>query len=249
MTGPILQESARLACRVSGVRSGAPGEPSNRVEGYSLIEIAIVLAIAGVMTAMALPNLSQYMINANGRAAAKTVADAFNFARAQAIRTGNNHVVFFAIGGAGDVKGTALTGPGGQPVPILVLNDGRPATADCEIKAGEETFTFAAQPGVGWGVNTVPAAIVAPDDTNSATIPAAGSSFLDPNRTANMTWVVFRPDGVPVAIDNNCVAGRTGTGGGTIYLWTTNRDYAITLAPLGGVRVHTWDGGAGAWTL
>ena len=57
-----------------------------------------------------------------------------------------------------------------------------------------------------------------------------------------------RADGVPVAIDSSCNAGRLGTGGGTIYLWTDSRDYAITLAPLGGVRVHVWDPAAGAWT-
>ena len=62
------------------------------------------------------------------------------------------------------------------------------------------------------------------------------------------TWVQFRPDGVPVAIDNACTAGRLGTGGGTIYLWSANRDFAITLSPLGGVRVHVFNAGAGGWT-
>lgn len=218
--------------------------------GFTLIEVAVVLAIIGVVTAIALPNVSQYMENANGRAAAKSVADAFNFARAQAIRTGNNHVVFFAIGGAGDTAGTALESADGRPMPILVLNDGRPGSADqnCEIDPGEETVVFEPQTGVGWGNNSAPASEEAPDDAAVSSIPASGSSFFAPNGTTAVTWVQFRPDGVPVAIDNACDAGRLGTGGGTIYLWTEKRDYAVTLAPLGGVRVHVWNPATGAWT-
>ncbi len=215
-----------------------------------MIEIAIVLAIIGVVTALTLPNVSRFFENANGRAAAKSVADAFNFARAQAIRTGNNHVVFFAVGGAGDVDGNDLLGADGREVPILVLNDGRPGSADqdCAIDAGEESFVFAAQPGVGWGHNSAPASEEAPDDDAVSSIPSAGSSFFEPDGATAATWVLFRPDGVPVAIDTDCNEGRLGTGGGTIYLWTDNRDYAVTLAPLGGVRVHVWNPSTGAWT-
>jgi prepilin-type N-terminal cleavage/methylation domain-containing protein len=223
---------------------------ARRSGGFTLIEVAIALAIIGIVTALTLPNVARYLENANGRAAAKSVADAFNFARAQAIRTGNNHVVFFAIGGAGDVAGNPLVSADGRAMPILILNDGRPGSANqnCEIDAGEETIVFEAQQGVGWGNNTAPAASEAPDDANVTSIPAGGSSFFAPNGTTQVTWVQFRPDGVPVAIDNSCTAGRLGSGGGTIYLWTENRDYAITLAPLGGVRVHVWNPGAGAWT-
>lgn len=215
-----------------------------------MIEIAIALAIIGIVTALTLPNVSRFFENANGRAAAKSVADAFNFARAQAIRTGNNHVVFFAVGGAGDVDGNALEGADGRAMPILVLNDGRPGSTDqnCVIDSDEEIFVFEAQPGVGWGNNSAPSTEEAPDDDSVSAIPASGSSFFEPDGTTAATWVQFRPDGVPVAIDPDCNAGRLGTGGGTIYLWTDNRDYAVTLAPLGGVRVHVWNPATGAWT-
>ena len=135
-------------------------------------------------------------------------------------------------------------------MPILVLNDGRPGSANqnCEIDAGEETIVFDPQVGVGWGNNSAPATEQAPDDAAVTSIPSSGSSFFAPDGTTAVTWVEFRPDGVPVAIDNACTAGRLGTGGGTIYLWTQKRDYAVTLAPLGGVRVHVWNSGAGAWT-
>jgi hypothetical protein len=40
--------------------------------------------------------------------------------------------------------------------------------------------------------------------------------------------------------------GDTGTGGAGLYVTSGGRDYAVTLAPLGGVRVHVW--GEAGWT-
>lgn len=221
---------------------------ADRTGGFTLIEIAIVIAIIGIVSALTLPNMSRYMENTRARAAAKSVADAFHVARAQAIRTGNNHVVFFSIGGAGDTAGNALQRRDGTAVPILVLNDGAPGSANqnCEIDAGEEIITFEAQDGVGWGFNGPPSNQPAPEDA-PGTIPAAGSTLTLPNGGLT-TWVQFRPDGVPVAIDAACNAGNLGSGGGSIYVWSQNRDFAVTLSPLGGVRVHLWDPANGGWT-
>ncbi len=227
---------------------------NKRSAAFTLVEAAVVLAIIGIVMAASAPQVSRYFETGRGRAAAKSVADAFTIARAQAIRTGNNHIVFFSVINAGvpagDTAGAPLVDEDGDPTPVYVLNDGAPGSANqnCRIDAGEPRFMFDAQAGVGWGANAPPAGTPAPDDDAVVAIPVDGSSFRAPDGTPNMTWVQFRPDGIPVAIDNLCNAGRLGSGGGTIYLQTANRDYAITLSPLGGVRVHVWDRQAGAWT-
>ncbi len=132
--------------------------------------------------------------------------------------------------------------PAGASLPELPIADDAPDTA---VAWG------GAQDGIAWGPNAAPLATVAPDDDAVVAIPVLGSSFRGPNGAAPpfVSWVQFRPDGIPVAIDNFCNSGRLGSGGGTIYMNTANRDYAITLSPLGGVRVHVWNPSAGGWTL
>jgi hypothetical protein len=39
-----------------------------------------------------------------------------------------------------------------------------------------------------------------------------------------------------------------GGGGGALYLTDGERDYAIVLSPIGGVRVHLWIPANGAWS-
>lgn len=232
--------------RVAKHKSATPRAQS---DGFTLIEVMVVLGIIAVVTAAALPSVSRYQESGRGRAAAKSVADAFHVARAQAIRTGSNHVVYFNTGTGQDIAGNPVQLANGQFTPVLILNDGTPGSANqnCEIDPGEELISFEPQLGVTFGFTAPLAGQVAPDE-QMALIPGTGSSFREPNAGPIVNRVLFRPDGVPVAFDNFCNAGRLGTGGGTIYLTTANRDFAITLSPLGAVRVHTWIPGNGGWT-
>jgi prepilin-type N-terminal cleavage/methylation domain-containing protein len=216
---------------------------ARRQGGFSLIEIAVVVALIGVLAAVTAPRLDDFFANMRARSAARAVADTFELARAEAIRTGNVHAVFLS---ASQPPNPPATDPGGNPIgaPMLVINDGPPGAINCVIDGGDPQRAVAAQAGVSWGYSLA-GGTAAPGDTGGGPI-ASGSSFTDPGGTP-VTWVLFRPDGIPVAFDNACNLGSVGSGGGAVYITNGQRDYAIVLTPLGGVRVHSWNAEASAW--
>jgi type IV fimbrial biogenesis protein FimT len=107
--------------------------------GFTLIEIMVVVGIIAVLAAFTTIQMGEWLANQRVKAAARSAADAFQLARSEAIRTGNNHIVFFGSPGSTDPAGTALTGSAGTWGPILVVNDGPPSTANCKIDGGEAT--------------------------------------------------------------------------------------------------------------
>ncbi len=208
----------------------------------------IVGAIIAVMMSLAIPSTQRYLTDQTANDMAFAVASAFNLARVEAMRTGRNHLVFFAIGGAGDVAGNALLDTSGDPAAVLILDDGPTGSPDqnCQIDAGEPIRTIAPVDELSWGY-TLAGTTKAPGDV-SPRPSASGSSFRTPAATA-ATWVLFRPDGTPVAVDTACASGPLGSGNGGIYFTNGTRDQAVVLGPLGIARVHVWDRANARWTL
>src|SRR5512134_2982254 len=134
--------------------------------GFTLAEVMVVVAIVGILAALAVPSWRAMQANNRLRDATGDVADALVLARARAISSGHQFVVYFntGINGGADVCGNLLVDALGNPVPILVLDDGRPEdpTANCCIDAGEPVQTLPAAVGVQWGVDF--AAAAAPGD-------------------------------------------------------------------------------------
>jgi prepilin-type N-terminal cleavage/methylation domain-containing protein len=218
--------------------------------GVTLIELAVVLGIIGVLLLVAMPLWTRWQDDQRAKQAARAAADLLLLARSEAIRTGEQYVVYFGPPGTTDPNGAAIE-KGGSYVPMLVLDDGPAATANCRIDAGEAQESIPAAQGLSWGVSEATAA--APGDQNAGVFAppqASGHTIRDSTNTAR-NWLLFRPDGIPVvftAAGANCgVVSTTGTGGGAFYITNGKRDYAIVLSPLGSVRVHAWSN-QGGWT-
>ena len=218
--------------------------------GVSLVEIAAIVGIVGVMMVIAIPSMSRWQDDHRAKSAARDIADLLMLARGEAVRTGNQQVVYFGPPGHTDPGGTAVVGVSGTYTPMLVLNDGPPATANCRIDAGEAAESIPAVNGLSWGVAV--ATSQAPDDAGAAPFSppqSSGSTFEDPAGNA-VSWLLFRPDGIPLVFTGsggNCgTVGMTGTGGAAMYITNGRRDYSVVLSPLGGIRVHGWS--VGGWS-
>jgi hypothetical protein len=170
-------------------------------------------------------------------------------ARAEAIRTGTNHAVYLQE----DPADNPLLDRAGTPVAALLIAD---ADADGIPDAGEyrASVPFDDTGNLQWGSTFAAAALTrAPDDDSPGIFPAtdpdfACCTFTDPGLSESR-WVVFLPDGMPRAFSTGPFAtGPLGTGRGAVYVSSGTGDYAVVLAPLGAVRVHSWNRGKAEWT-
>jgi prepilin-type N-terminal cleavage/methylation domain-containing protein len=218
--------------------------------GFSLIEVVVVLGIVAALSAAAIPSIQDMIERRRLQGFARDLANAFQVARSEAIRTGNYQIVFFGPLGTADPAGTVLVDSEGATVPMLILDDGSPATANCHIDGAESQETIPLPNQIAFGVSE--ATVKVPTDTGTAAFSppqASGTTASDPSNNPT-NWVLFRPDGIPVGFDPTSTTcgtiGDTGTGGAGLYVTSGGRDYAVTLAPLGSSRVHTW--GAAGWT-
>jgi len=216
-----------------------------RMQGMTLVEVMVVIAIVGVMSVLAIPSFREYFDNQRLKQAARSVADAFATARIEAIRTGRNHIIYFQQ----DPTGANLTDDGGNVVPVMIVQDddgtGALPAPNGQVDVGERRIPVPAQNGVNWGVANATA--VVPGDPGTVAQMATGLTFRTP-ALAPARWIVFRPDGLPRSYSTGpYLEGAIGSGGGSVYLTNGRRDYAIVVTPLGGVQVDSWEMGAAQW--
>ncbi len=220
---------------------------------FTLLELMIVVAIIGILSALTGPLMKGTLFNSKTRSATRSVADLMVLARAKAMQTGTPHLVFFGK----DTTGNILTLSDGRLASILVVADG--VSTDCSVTAGEETWGLPAfDNGIAFQ-RSAGVARIATDVGLDATT-ATGTSFTFGSSNTNASWISFGADGIPRRFSTgaNCDAGDPkgiGRGGGAVYVSgaipgkaaQSGRQYAIELSPLGGVKTHRYDWGVNAW--
>ncbi len=207
--------------------------------GVTLLELVVVVVILGAIVAMATPSMMGATEGQRLRSLGVKIAAALDYARSEAIRTGNIHLVFVGE----DTLGASLLDNNGNPAPVLVLNDGRPGSGgqNCTIDGGEIRSTVPGEPHIDLGA--IGTSGNAPADLGAGDI-TTGSSFRGPDGN-DALWVAFRPEGTPRSFDSSCAFGALGTGAGAFYLNNGDRNVAVVLSPMGNIRVHSWNG---AWS-
>jgi len=225
--------------------------------GFSMLELLTVVAIIGIAAAMAVPSFNAMRDNGRLRGQMREIANVLQVARQRASTTGNNHIVYLSTNGGTDLCGNAFpvdTNTTGFPIPVVLIDDGPPGGGgNCCIDPGETIEVVMPLFNRNWGARAGLPQVTEDGGTGNHFV---GSTFTRPAGGAQAHAVLFRPDGVPVALGPACTTGTMGTGAGGVYLRATNanqaRDYAVVMTALGAVKIYAWDpsqaGGAGAWT-
>ena len=86
---------------MSAAKAAATGRPRSRAaqRGFSMIEIAVTLAVFVLLLGAAMPSMSEWLRNTRVRNAAESMQAGLQKARTEAIRS-NDGVTFWLVGGA-----------------------------------------------------------------------------------------------------------------------------------------------------
>ncbi len=214
--------------------------------GYTLTEVGITIAILGVALVIAVPSLNRANENGELRDTAMAMDGGLITARGEAIRTGDVHLFFVFE----DAEGNPLYDANGDQVPVLIVNDGAPGSAEqnCKIDAGERTIALGKEEMKKIAMmGDLPTGMEDPESNYGEGDPSEkGSTFVDPAGNG-VTYVMFRPEGMPIAFDANCNLGDAGSGAGTFFMKNEDRIFAVSLSPMGTTKVMSFNTVTGEW--
>ena len=132
------------------------------VRGFTIVELIIVLVIAGVLAALAAPSMSEFVKNNARATGVNTMVTALNYARGQAIARGAR----VSLCKSAAFAGCDLPGTGDFAAGWIVFTDGNPRGT----VSGTDTVLRIFQPDMG-GSTTLTGV------KNVVSIPMAGLSY------------------------------------------------------------------------
>ena len=210
---------------------------TRRSDGFTLLEMMIVLALMALITALAVPGLNRYRLQESTRANAMVLATSLREARSRAIREGRQWFVLF----------NPPSGAYARVVQDMDNDFQETPGVDVAFEVNREPGSPAEVLPYGLGPTTpFPASPRHPHDQNVGTLAGVvdGSGFLlDP--ISGFDAVGFTPRGIPVSLAN-----PTNWGGGTgAYYFSDGAAsvYSVDVGPLGAVRVRGLSAATGTW--
>ena len=216
--------------------------------GFTMIEMAIVLAMIGVIVAIAVPSFDRYRSLEEAKETATEIAAALRRARSLAVKEGVPYLVIFNP----NQSGAAIPAPNPPVDPGALARVVRDANADSRETGGETVFEIIPQRMASFGVTPYrgpgihPAAPRIGTDVQGGTLNgiAEGANFpID--GTTGVPAVAFTPRGVAVPLG---ALQNLGAGAGSYYVTDNNHAvFAATVGPLGAVRIRAYSPGANAW--
>ncbi len=216
-------------------------------QGFTLIELMTVVAIIGVVAAIAMPAMTSYKRKEDTRRAAMTVSGMITNARTLAIRSGR--MTFLLLGEPTD--GSVPFQP--EQIAALVTDD----DGDNAVTAADTAVPIFPTAGIDpdialYGVIGTPHSTVAvsADDLSETEGGVALGALIDgstlPDSAAlGVPVAAFSPQGAAVAVDT---PAQWGTGAGGIYITDNNNTVvAVLVMPLGSVKMQKLDPASGEW--
>lgn len=216
--------------------------------GFTLLELMTVVAIVGIVAALAIPSIKTYQRKEVTRGTAKQVSGWVSDARSQAVSGGR--MTFLLL--EEPINGL-FPFEDGQFASLVTDSNGNRA-----LDETDSSVPMYLPSGSGANVekydadsSTYLGSLFIPEGDLSDRVPIAKLNDLQDGTTLPMSAdlgipaVAFSPQGAPVAIDT---PDQWGTGAGGIYL-TDDESLvlAVIVLPLGEVKVQSLDAATGEW--